>query len=202
MPPPRAQVHTELLDPAGLSSAKCSAMLRDPSHQFRRMWAAAGWGSMDSWQGSQPAACWERERSKPNKLLDPSAFFYEVVGGFHCAGTDWYESREIMRDADGIAPVFAAAGAPAVLGFDDSIATLCEQGLHGQPRTNDPANNCWRANLHLLNIVSGATPYNLCRNLEWLVCAAIRLLPGQGTSGIVFAFAPKNLRPKGSRPLG
>ena len=31
---------------AGLTSAKCDAMLRDPSHLFRRMWAAEAWGEM------------------------------------------------------------------------------------------------------------------------------------------------------------
>jgi len=31
---------------SGLTSAKCDAMLRDPTHLFRRMWAAEAWGRM------------------------------------------------------------------------------------------------------------------------------------------------------------
>ena len=31
------------------------------------------------------------------------------------------------------------------------------------------AHRCKRANLNILNLVGGSTPYNLCRNLEWQV---------------------------------
>ena len=50
---------------------------------------------------------------------------------------------------------------------------------------------CTRANLNILNLISGEVPYNICRNLEWQVCAANGKLPGQGGRTIQFSFAPK-----------
>ena len=46
-------------------------------------------------------------------------------------------------------------------------------------------------------------PYNLCRNLEWQVCAATGRLPGQRADGsqIRFSYPPSKL-PRATRPLG
>lgn len=54
--------------------------------------------------------------------------------------------------------------------------------------------HCTRANLNLLNLVDkDRVPYNICRNLEWQVCAAQGLLPGQGAPNIKFSYAPKDM---------
>ena len=42
-PPPPPPPYTQWRG-IGLTSDKCSAMLRDPTHVFRRMWAAESWG--------------------------------------------------------------------------------------------------------------------------------------------------------------
>ena len=62
--------------------------------------------------------------------------------------------------------------------------------------------SCIESNINILNLVGGRVPYNLCRNLEWQVCAARGALPGQGGRTIRFAVAPSELRPAGgSKPL-
>ena len=58
--------------------------------------------------------------------------------------------------------------------------------------------HCTRANLNLLNLVAGTDdkdriPYNICRNLEWQVCAATGSLPGQEVPNIKFSVAPKDM---------
>ena len=47
----------------------------------------------------------------------------------------------------------------------------------------------------------GQVPYNLCRNLEWQVCAAKGKLPGQGGRGIRFAIEPGRLDTDGDKPF-
>ena len=44
----------------------------------------------------------------------------------------------------------------------------------------------------------------LCRNLEWMVCAARGQLPGQGGPTIIFSIAPNQLdpNPNGPKPFG
>lgn len=63
---------------------------------------------------------------------------------------------------------------------------------------------CTRANFNLLNLIDeDHTPYNMCRNLEWQVCAAKGMLPGQKGSSIQFSVAPKDMDTKGlSHSLG
>lgn len=67
---------------------------------------------------------------------------------------------------------------------------------------------CIRANHNILSLYGDAIPYNVCRNLEWQVCAAKGTLPGQARRAldrgdIVFAVAPGTLHPYGgAHPIG
>ena len=54
---------------------------------------------------------------------------------------------------------------------------------------------CTRANLNILNLIAGRVPYNICRNLEWQVCASQGQVPGQGGRRIRFSFAPQDMNP-------
>ena len=49
----------------------------------------------------------------------------------------------------------------------------------------------------LSELFGDAIPYNICRNVEWQVCAAMGRLNGQGGDSIRFAYAPKDLRGDG-----
>jgi len=46
---------------------------------------------------------------------------------------------------------------------------------------------------NILSLYGNRVPYNICRNLEWQVCAAQGRIPGQGGTAIIFAKAPKTL---------
>ena len=74
-------------------------------------------------------------------------------------------------------PKYNSAPAPALLGFDESIDDYCRSALrrmHRQPSFDNTkhAENCVRANLNILALYGDRVPYNICRNLEWMVCAA------------------------------
>ena len=59
------------------------------------------------------------------------------------------------------------------------------------------------ANLNILSLYGDRVPYNICRNLEWQVCAAKGQLPGQGGHDIIFARSPNSLDPSSrEKPLG
>lgn len=57
--------------------------------------------------------------------------------------------------------------------------------------------------MNILSLYGNEIPYNICRNMEWQVCAAKGDLPGQGGKTIRFAYAPKDLEIHGGpHPLG
>ena len=60
----------------------------------------------------------------------------------------------------------------------------------GAPTQWEVAEACIRANKNIIRI----NHWTMCRNLEWLVCAAQGSLPGQGGRDIQFHTAPKDLR--------
>ena len=55
------------------------------------------------------------------------------------------------------------------------------------------AERCVSASLNILSLYGDSLPYNICRNLEWMTCAARGMLPGQGSRMIKFAKAPSTL---------
>ena len=70
---------------------------------------------------------------------------------------------------------------PALVGFDADISRTClharvirsTSGVTGTPV------DCMMANFSILALHSMHVPYNLCRNLEWLSCAAMGRLRRQ-----------------------
>ena len=96
-------------------------------------------------------------------------------------------------------PHFTAPEAPALLGFDEDIDDYCES--HGG--RGNHAEACVQANVNILSLYGDRIPYNICRNVEWQVCAAKGTLPGQNSRKIRFAYAPKKLEPyTGVKPIG
>lgn len=183
-------------------------MLQDPSHLFRRMWAAEAWGTMEN---GRPA-CWEVERMGWERHRQKSdQFFNDVDSGAIC-NTNWYEGN-----AGRLGMPFPSGGArfprrpggarttPALLGFDETIDEHCANQLGGM--NNGPHNHaerCVAANRNILSLYGNRVPYNICRNLEWQVCAAQGKLPGQGNRKMIFAIRPSKLDPSGAtgKPLG
>ena len=189
-PPPRKVTHY-------LNSGQCFGMLRDPSHLFRKMWAAAAWAPM---LAGQPA-CWEMKRDQP-VYQQPEVYFSDVLSGRHC-NSNWYEGNpgqlgNMNYDVTGM----LTQAAPALLGFDESIDEYCAEGIDGWSQGMGHAERCVKANLNILSLYGTRVPYNICRNLEWQVCAAKGLIPGQGGMTIKFARAPSTLDLKVKPRLG
>jgi hypothetical protein len=86
----------------------------------------------------------------------------------------------------------------------DSIGRTSRCKRTGEARCCQQAHRCQQAGLSILNLANGRVPYNMCRNLEWVACAAMGKLPGQGTSLMRFSPPPNQLQPskEGRRPLG
>lgn len=133
---------------------------------------------------------------------DAHQFFAEVGRGDHCANTNWYEgSANELGWQDHIHRYNNPA--PALLGFDENIDEFCQVGWgwvdYGGAQH---AQHCVDRGYNILALYGQHLPYNICRNLEWQVCAAQGKLPGQGNKDIVFAIPPRDLEPEGRRPLG
>lgn len=160
--------------------------------------------------GADKPACWEVKRDHFGKKAQlAEAYFDETRTGAHC-DSNWYEGNPNweLGDPDVPLPPYFTAAAPAVLGFDETIDEYCAAGLKqmGEKASKDKAmhaENCVRANLNILALYGERLPYNLCRNLEWMVCAAKGILPGQGGNQILFAKHPWWLFPDGrsGKPL-
>ena len=178
-----------------LTGEMCRAMLLDPNHLFRRMWAAEQYGKM-----SEGPACWERVRDHTNQPQAPHKYFQDVASGVHC-NSNWYEGNQGELGWEGHIPFFGGPeGAPALLGFDETIDKACKRGHD----CDGHAECCVKHSMNILSLYGQRLPYNICRNLEWQTCAARGLLPGQKARRIVFAQAPNSVAPDGStgKPLG
>jgi len=196
--PDEGRYHCCSADPptAGLSSRQCKAMLRDSRSLFRRMWAAQAWGKMADGR----ADCWNVKRDNRWEHLETEQFFADTWSGRHC-GTNWYEGNDGELGLPGRPPHFDH-DAPALFGFDESIDDFCLR--HGGHEWEVHGQRCVTAGINILSLYGDRVPYNICRNLEWQVCAAKGWLPGQNSMTILFARAPSSLDPAGStgKPLG
>ena len=121
-------------------------------------------------------ACWSVDRENPWTDQPAERFFDDVKQGRHCLGTDWYEGSTTGNRGHFKLDLKAA---PALLGFDNDIASFC-------------VGNCDDAGFNILNMF-GHIPYNMCRNFEWQVCAALGMLPRQNTRVTRFAWPPATL---------
>lgn len=179
-----------------LSASWCNdALMGQPNHLFRRMWAARSWAPMET----GAPACWDRKRDAPHRRLKPLTFFQQAENGTFCR-TNWYEGHANELGEPGRLPPFASP-APALLGYDDGIFEYCAAALpagHKSCRRDRPghvARCCLAAGYNILNMVGHRVPYNLCRNMEWQLCAVLGRLPGQALKdrSIRFANAPRSL---------
>ena len=96
----------------------------------------------------------------------------------------------------------ARGRAEAVLGYDETIFAWCCRQLGGRDAHGGGcggfnigqnarlAETCIAASQSVLRLMNG---WNLCRNTEWVMCAAQGRLPGQNTRAMRFSKAPKDL---------
>ena len=187
-----------------LNPEMCSRMLEDPAHLFRRMWAAEAWGTMENGR----AACWSMEREGMDRRRVPEQRYFDMaLTESQCHRTNWYEGttwQHGVLGGNGDKQRFTDL-APALLGFDETIDTYCS--AHIDAKKDHPwlghSERCVMANKNILSLYGDRLPYNICRNLEWMVCAARGLLNGQGNHNIIFARSPKSLDPDSlDKPLG
>ena len=199
-----------------MNPMSCKRMLRDETHIFRRMWAADAWGKMFHDNQVRPA-CWNTNRIREwgwkKEWLDTDTFFEETARGKWCE-SNWYEDgsqSEMGRPGQKHPPYFQKDHvAPAAFGFDETIDQHCaaELAKFGKWPDHNPAAhalNCQKANVNILALYGQRLPYNLCRNLEWMTCAAQGKLAGQmNQPEVIFAKAPGELYPGGrsGKPIG
>jgi len=172
-----------------LNTVKCHAMLADKTSRIHQLWGQEGWKVR---RPGHPA-CWGD---------DPQTFFSDARRGSTCH-RNWYEGNQGPLGfydkgptSMDVWPRFTRP-APALLGFDENIDGWC----HSRGG-DDHGASCVRANLNILSLYWPAQ-YNICRNLEWMMCAVMGTLPGQGNKLIRFAFAPGALEVDGGpHPLG
>ena len=168
-PPPPSTPPPYQTWPGPLDRATCAAMLQDPAHLFRRMWAAEGWASMVG-PGASPA-CWSVQRDG-QQAQSPSQYFDDVLSGQWCS-SNWYagtaDSGALGQRGDS-EDVFADFELyPALLGYDEAIDEMCKQGLGGAGYGGGHAQACVHSGLNILSLFSDEVPYNTCRNFEWQV---------------------------------
>ena len=121
-----------------------------------------------------PRACWEEPRFIGS---DNGNFFEELNAGAHCLD-NWYAGSHNVTGR------LMQAGGDALIGFDNSIDRACIQGLplsqHAGFSERGRASSCMMANFSILSLHNERVmPYNGCRNIEWLVCAAMGRLHRQ-----------------------
>jgi len=164
-----------------------------------------GWEKRKWWLDY--ATCWSDEFVHPvgsDQYFDDGwQFFDDAWWGRDCH-RNWYTGNiGSLGDINGgpdktwVEPHYTAP-APGLLGFDRNINWHC-----GGSEGADHANACVRSNINILSLFGDAIPYNMCRNLEWQMCAAKGTLPGQRSNTIIFSYAPKDLEFNGGDfPLG
>ena len=200
-----------------MDSDTCHRMIRDETHIFRRMWAATAWGKMSMDDGDQQPACWNVDRVLKDhthtQWQATDTYWEETASGRWC-DTNWYETDngdDIGKPDVKFPPLLDKNRvAPAAFGFDESIDQHCAAELGKMGQRADPnawahARNCQRANVNILALYGTRLPYNICRNLEWMSCAAQGKLAGQmNQPEVVFAKAPGQLYPGGrwNKPVG
>ena len=190
-----------------LNADQCVSFWQDPHHRFHQLLGSGGWKVRHAGDG----ACWDTFNRGFDVGFD--GFWNSLKQGNECS-RNWYTGNWGAlgyREGGGptlasVTPHFTAAHAPALLGFDENIEDYCQLNM-GVTKEKGHAQQCVLANVNILSLYGDQIPYNVCRNLEWQTCAAMGLLPGQGTGRggdvLRFAKAPRNLEPfSGDRPIG
>ena len=111
--------------------------------------------------------------------------------------TNWYAGTEHLFGGGppGFSGAAATSGiAPPLFGFDNEMDQFC-QNQGGKSDSDNYIQRCVSAGYNQLSLLRTLEPYNLCRNVEYQVCAARGLI--QSTDGtLVFASRPGLLDPR------
>ena len=151
-------------------------MLHDPESKFFQMWGAKGWWNRDV----RNEGCWGN--GDLSSLLEPAR-----------CNRNWLEGAVGNKEAR----PYTDLSAPALLGYDRSIYKFCSEAIGWDVSTavgdfnGALASRCLMARQNVLRVNLGT--WNMCENLQWIVCAASGQLPSQGGSEMSFALAPKDL---------
>ena len=196
-----------------LSPATCDALLSDPGGMLKQMWNRVGWRQL-----GEDEPCWGWDS-------DADEFFDNVLSGGSCQ-SNWYEGsigwQRFHSDAPGVLGFDDAignycGGLPWRRRLDSSneseaVGRWIEEGRGEHERSHrrrlaDSARMCVDRSRNILmlfgdDVHDTGSGYNSCRNLEWQVCSAMGLLPGQNSATVIFAQAPSTLNAEGKRPLG
>lgn len=159
-----------------LSRPVCARMLADRNHQFAAMWGT-------------PRVKMAPTCAPPRELL--ARWVANMNDGAMCT-RNWYEGT-LGCVGQRVQPRYTTR-APALLGFDLHIIRSCnERNGCGSSFAVPGPQACIFANLLILSLYGSAPVYNMCRNLEWVVCAASGRLVAQLGSTLVFSPPPTSL---------
>lgn len=185
----------------GLHACK-SAAASTPSW-FRSSTLLSSWETLAAViQGDSPP---KPEKCAPKKCMRGPACsgptgavdFWEAMqtdrGRRRLCRANWYEGAEYLFG--GRPPRFPAA-APPLFGFDNEMDRFCVNN-GGHAGGEHYVQHCVAAGFNQLSLLSGGRePYNICRNIEYQVCAANGLIKDQPADGsMVFASRPGSLDP-------
>ena len=170
---------------SGRNARLCKDMLRTGQDKFYRMWGEMSWKLTSAGGGT----CWGH---------DARVFFDTTLRGDRC-NVNWYEGADGELGEAHSRPSFPQGSAPALLGFDSTIDQYCAEHLDGRRYAQGGdwnsrlAHKCVAANMNILRLLSGRTPWNMCQNLRWVLCAVHGRLPSQRHREMRFASAPGSL---------
>lgn len=198
-----------------LNQATCARLLSDSTHLFRHMWGVKPWKVS---QCDDDTKCWSVSREAPFARQPASSYESQTLLRSHCASTNWLEgtpNQHGQRERGVLAHRSYVSNfsrpAPAVVGTDLDIETACHGASfvrnwsrfapcrntkcanHRSVVLHRHATSCVASGYNLLFLHGRRLPYNLCRNLEWLVCAATGSLPLQLGAPIRIASPTHNL---------
>ena len=164
-----------------ISPATCNTLFNDGRSLLRKMW---GIEARKQQKSNDDRACFDVQRDDWDVVVDPQIYFDEVERGANCESVDWYAGSSYTDNHGYVGDDEAFA----LLGFDRQIEEYC-YALAGDRGPEE----CDRASAHVLQLMSPRT-WNICRNVEWQICAAKGLLSHQQRAGkIRFAFQPNDL---------
>ena len=197
-----------------LSPGTCDALLSDPGGILKQMWNRIGWRQLH-----EDEPCWGWD-------TDADDFFDNVLSGGSC-DSNWYQGsigrQRFHADAPGVLGFDDAIGnycgglpwrrlLDSSSNESEAVGRWIEEGRGEHERSHrrrlgDAARMCVERSRNILmlfgdDVHDTGAGYNSCRNLEWQVCSAMGLLPGQNSATIIFAQAPSTLDAEGDRPLG
>jgi len=153
--------------------------------KFQSMWNLG-------FQRRQPftVGCWDWPEHGNG---DGERFFRETLAGKTC-DRNWLEGGVGSANTR---PYSGGPQSPALLGFDETILEFCSGQLGMDPWDGGDLNHklaqrCLQAHRNVLRVLIGG--WSMCTNLQWQMCALTGKLPGQGSSRISFATAPKSMQ--------